>query len=145
MESINNDKAGITTASYFCNDCADKNSISPFPPYSPVRHMSRKGTGRHKGAVRSWHDHWISDHNGLRALAQWSTGLYSLGASSSGKLHQEGHCGLTASQILLFHGKCRVLNVGCWPWMVWELLYWSESDHITRQQSLVSAMASFWV
>ena len=53
MESINNDKAGATTASYSCNDYAHKNHVSPFPPYSPVRYMSKEGTGRHQGAVRS--------------------------------------------------------------------------------------------
>lgn len=68
----------------------------------------------------------------LQAHAKWPTGLYRHDASdvSDGK---DSHSGFTVSKVLLFHGKCWMLKVMCWPWMVWELLYWSQTYDTTWQ------------
>jgi len=82
MESIDNDKAGATTASYSCDDYAHKNHVSPFPPYSPVTYIRRalEGTREQLGAGM---DQWFPVvPSGLQAHASLSTGLYCLGASA---------------------------------------------------------------
>lgn len=67
--------------------------------------------------------------NDLQAHAKWSTGLYKLDASDG----KDSHSGITVAWALLFYGKCWMLKVMCWLWMVWELLYWSQTDDTTWQ------------
>lgn len=144
MESINNDKAGATTASYSHSHCAHKTHVSPFPPCSPVRYRSKEGTRRHGEAIRrSWRAPWVSGSWWSASPCSEVHGIVQPWCTFCGKLHKEAHCGRTAFQVLLVQcwtRKCWGSQVVYWPWKVWESLNWSETDHIASRQPMVSSM-----